>query len=155
MLSQWIVLQFDYYLLYCNCSTGKTTCSRHLWAWYSFLWTSESSILKILKPSYHERLIMKMKRAVLTEQSITLASQILSQLFWFPTQEELTQILLEEFVACSIFLPKFQRLQLPSKKDSDPNPRGSTYPTSNISKGWGHFALLHCSREVQSNLLLT
>lgn len=129
-------------------------CSCHLRAWYRFLWTSESSILN-LKPSYHESLIMKMKIAVLTEQSITLASQILSQLLWFPTQEELSQFLSEDLVARSIFFPKFKRLQLPSKKEPDPSPRGSTYPTSNISKSWGHFTPLHCSTEVKSHLLLT
>lgn len=129
-------------------------CLCHLRAWYSFLWTSESSILN-LKPNYHESLITKMKTAVLTEQSVTLASQILSQLLGFPTQEELSQFLSEDLLARSIFFPKFKRLQLPSKKESDPNPRGSTYPTSNINKGCSHFTLLHCSTEVQSYLLLT
>lgn len=85
----------------CNYTTTHTACSCHLWAWYSFLWTSESSILN-LKPNYHESLIMKMKIAVLTEQSITLAFQIWSQLLWFPTQGRTLSVLIRRF--CSMFL---------------------------------------------------
>lgn len=135
----------------CNYSVAQTVCSCHVWHDAVFLWTSESSIL-YLKPNYLESLIMKRKIAVLTEQSITLASQTWSQLLWFRTKGGTLPVSIRRF--CSMFLN--------SKDGSCPAKRSQIYIQEGartlpliLVRVKATFTLLHCSTEVQSHLRLT